>query len=101
MNPFKDKVQITRKQFETELKQLFDITIEKDTLCLYIDTYQCNKHIYKVNNPKVFTFTPLDKLGLSIYHIYSTYIKDNEDRYKQLKTFLNTFTFKHKEYYYN
>lgn len=100
MNPFKEKILITRKQFEIELKQLFDITIDKDALCLYTDTYQCNKHIYKVNNPKVFTFTPLDKWGLSIYHIYSTYIKDNEQLYKQLKEYLNTYTFKYKGYYY-
>ena len=100
MNPFKEKKQITRKQFEKELKELFDITIDKDTLCMYIDTYQCNKHIYKVNNPKVFTFTPIDNSGLSIYNIYSKYIKSNESRYKQLKEYLNTFTFKYKEHYY-
>ena len=100
MNPFKEKTLITKKQFVNDLKELFNVSPNFKEVCLYKDTYSCNKHLYKVDSPNVFTLGYIDPIGFSIYHEYSKHMKRGERLYNEFRKYLDTYTFIYQKHYF-
>lgn len=102
-NPINDTILISRKEFESIIFDRFGLKLDFKALTMYVDTFNCNKHAYSIENPNVFTIGYLDKWGFNISNVNSCFYKEeykaNTELYYNFKQFVSGVTFKYKNHY--
>ncbi|WP_296683267.1 hypothetical protein [Flavobacterium sp.] len=103
INPIKNRVAISESEFNNTLKSRFGLSIDKDSICKYVDNFSQNQKMYNINNPKVFTISYKDKKGFPYSNINGVYYKNHaikkSDLHKDFNEFINTYTFKIGNYF--
>jgi hypothetical protein len=72
-----NKIYLNYNEFNEVLKQLFNLVIDEDTICKYMDTYGQNQSQYNYKNPLVFTCTFKDETGKGWANIYGRFYKEH------------------------
>ena len=94
-NP-ENKIYLNYNEFNKALKQLFNLEIDKDTICTYMDTYKQNINQYSYKNPLVFTCTYKDETGKGWANIYGRFYKEHTTKktqiFREFKEFINTYS---------
>ena len=102
-NPHKNKIEISKQEFENSLFSLFGLKVDYSMVCKYIDTFDQNKDMYNIKSPKVFTVDFIDNTGFGWANINSDFYKKQCLKQTQLKKdfweFKCTYTFKYKDYW--
>ena len=103
-NPHKNKILISRFDFENSLQILFGLKLDKDSVLKYTDTYIQNQSLYKYKHPKIFTCSFIDNTGHSWYNVNSEFYKvhtiNKTELFIQFKHLINTYTFKLGNYFF-
>ena len=103
-NPIKNKILISKDEFENILKTRFGLSINYNMIYKYFDTYPQNKEFYTIDNPPVFTIDFIDNTGSSWANINGQFYKEHTAKktelFKLFKEFINKYTFKVGKYFY-
>lgn len=103
MNPIKQTKLLSKKEFERQLKDRFNLVVDYKMITMYVDNYNCNKHAYSVEGPKVFTIDYNDIQGFGWANtngwFYKHEVVQDTELLKEFKKFKNEHTFKHKDHF--